>query len=46
MFNEKVERVDVLLDQALDLQESRQKIPFVLSRSQIYCSDSLTSLRA
>lgn len=31
MIDEEIEGIDVLLDQALDLEECRQEVPFVLA---------------
>lgn len=36
MFDEIIEGVDMLLDQSLDFQKRRQKIPFVLKRSDSF----------
>jgi len=33
MVNKEVEGIDMLFDQALDLEKSWQKVPFVLSES-------------
>jgi hypothetical protein len=35
MIDKEVKRVDVLFNQALDLEKCRQKVPFVLDMSQI-----------